>query len=218
MYWHMSKASQSLVIDRGLALHKLIRLITFSLAGDAYLNFMGNEFGHPEWVDFPRPGNNYSYHYARRQWHLVDDPNLRYAGLSAFDHALMQLDVQYRILDDKLIEQLSVHEEERRLVYRRGPLVFVFNFHPTQSYTDLRIPVPDAADYRVILNTDDRRFEGFGLVQENVTYPRQNVASGDRAQSVQIYLPSRSAQVLAPIQTSAPARAMNPGSSPAAKC
>ena len=142
MYWHMNKASQSLVIARGLALHKMIRLITFSLAGEAYLNFMGNEFGHPEWVDFPRPGNNNSYHYARRQWHLVDDPNLHYAGLNAFDQAMMQLDIQHHILDDKLIEQLAVHEEGRWLVYRRGPLVFVYNFHPTQSYSDLRIPVP----------------------------------------------------------------------------
>ena len=89
MYWHMDKASQSLVIDRGIALHKMIRLITFSLAGEGYLNFMGNEFGHPEWVDFPREGNLDSYHHARRQWSLVDNPLLRYKGLNNFDQAML---------------------------------------------------------------------------------------------------------------------------------
>ena len=90
MYWHMDTASQNLVIDRGIALHKMIRLITFSLAGEGYLNFMGNEFGHPEWIDFPREGNNCRYHYARRQWSLADNPNLRYAGLNDFDHAMLR--------------------------------------------------------------------------------------------------------------------------------
>ncbi len=164
MYWSMSKLSPpSLVIDRGIALHKMIRLITFSLAGEGYLNFMGNEFGHPEWVDFPRAGNNNSYHYARRQWSLVDQPHLRYAGLAAFDRAMLGLDEKYNLLEDPFIEQLACHEDTRQLVYRRGPLVFVFNFHPTESYTDLRIPVPDPRDYRVVLNTDDKVFEGFGL-------------------------------------------------------
>ena len=199
MYWHMDKASQSLVVDRGIALHKMIRLLTFALAGDAYLNFMGNEFGHPEWVDFPRPGNNYSYHYARRQWNLADADNLRYKGLAEFDRAMLDLDVRYNLLSDKLIEQLAVHEENRQLVFRRGPLVFAFNFHPGNSYTGLRIPVPDPADYRLILDTDDKCFGGFGLVRSGVVYPRQDVATHDRQQSVQIYLPSRSAQVLAPV-------------------
>ena len=102
MYWSMAKNKQSLVIDRGIALHKLIRLVTFSLAGEGYLNFIGNEFGHPEWVDFPREGNGYSYHYARRQWSLVDDDNLLYKGLAAFDQAMMRLDEQYKLLSDPL--------------------------------------------------------------------------------------------------------------------
>jgi 1,4-alpha-glucan branching enzyme len=201
MYWHMGKGSASVVIDRGIALHKMIRLLTFSLGGDGYLNFMGNEFGHPEWVDFPRQGNNWSYQYARRQWSLADNPGLRYAGLARFDAAMQQLDVRFNILNDALIELLSVDEAARRLVYRRGALVFVFNFHPTQSYTDLRIGVPDAADYREVLDTDNPGFGGFGRVAESMTYPCQSVAEGSRRQSVQIYLPSRSAQVLMPVGT-----------------
>ena len=198
MYWHMSRNSQSVVIDRGIALHEMIRLITFSLAGEGYLTFMGNEFGHPEWVDFPRVGNNNSYHHARRQWSLVDNPELRYKGLNEFDKAMLHLDEQFNLLDDKFIEQLMVHEDMKLLVYRRGPLVFVFNFHPTNSYSDLRIPVPDPKDYKLELNTDDKRFEGKGRVAESMVYPWQNFGYEGRSQSVQIYLPSRSAQVLSP--------------------
>src|SRR5262245_51796249 len=111
MYWMMSYNTESLVIDRGVALHKMIRLITFSLAGEAYLNFMGNEFGHPEWIDFPREGNNNSYQYARRQWSLVDSPYLRYSGLNRFDQAMMQLDIKFDLLHDPFIEQLVLNED-----------------------------------------------------------------------------------------------------------
>ena len=199
MYWHMDKASQNTVIDRGIALHKLIRLLTFSLAGEGYLNFMGNEFGHPEWIDFPREGNGWSMKYARRQWSLADNPDLHYAGLKRFDRAMLHLDEQYNLLHDPLIELLMVHEDMKLLVYRRGPLVFAFNFHPTQSYPDLRIPVPDPRDYRVVLNTDDPEFDGFGRVASKMTYPREDVPFNDRKQSLRIYLPNRSAQVLEPV-------------------
>jgi 1,4-alpha-glucan branching enzyme len=199
MYWHMGTASQNLVIDRGIALHKMIRLITFSLAGEAYLNFIGNEFGHPEWVDFPREGNRFSFHHARRQWSLVDDPGLRYRFLNEFDRAMLALDPRFNLLNDPFIEQLALHEDSRQLIYRRGPLVFVFNFHPTQSYVDLRIPVPDPEDYQIVLNTDDVRFGGHGRCAEGVVYPLRPEPMYGRAQSLLIYLPCRSAQVLAPV-------------------
>jgi 1,4-alpha-glucan branching enzyme len=199
MYFSMSKLIQSLVVDRGIALHKLIRLLTFALGGEGYLNFMGNEFGHPEWIDFPREGNNWSYHHARRQWSLVDADHLRYSGLNNFDRAMQTLDEGFNLLEDPFIEQLACHEDTKQLVFRRGPLVFVFNFHPTESYVGLRIPVPDPRDYRVVLNTDAKQFEGFGRVPEFALYPRQNVPMYGRGQSVQLYLPSRTAQVLAPV-------------------
>jgi 1,4-alpha-glucan branching enzyme len=198
MYWNMSRSVHNVIVDRGVALHKLIRLITFSLGGEGYLNFMGNEFGHPEWVDFPREGNGFSYHHARRQWSLVDDGTLRYAGLNAFDRAMQHLDARYDLLMDPLIEQLAVHEDTRQLIYRRGPVVFAFNFHPTESYEGLRIPVPDADDYVVVLNTDDAAFDGWARVREGMLYPRQEVPMYARGQSLQIYLPARTAQVLAP--------------------
>ncbi len=200
MYHGMGVGSGgSVVVDRGIALHKMIRLVTFSLAGEAYLNFIGNEFGHPEWVDFPREGNGFSFQYARRQWSLADNPSLRYQGLNEFDQAMQALDKRFHLLHDPLIEQLALHEDTRQLVYRRGPLVFAFNFHPTESYADLRIPVPDAADYRVVLNTDDTRYAGPGRSAENIVYPLQHTPMYGRNQSIQIYLPSRSAQVMAPV-------------------
>lgn len=198
MYWHMSRSSESQVIDRGIALHKIIRLLTFSLGGEAYLNFIGNEFGHPEWVDFPREGNGYSYQHARRQWSLVDHPDLRYRDLNAFDQALQRLDQERGVLTDPFIEQLAVLEAEKVLVYRRGPLVFAVNLHPTESHSGLRIPVPDAADYRPILDTDRPEFGGHSRVDPNTLYPRQDVPLFGREQSIQLYLPSRTAQVLAP--------------------
>ena len=112
---------------------------------------------------------------------------------------MQRLDIDYHLLEDPFIEELAIHEDTRQLVYRRGPLVFVFNFHPTESYNNLRIPVPDPKDYKVILNTDAKVFEGHGLVAEPMVYPRQNVGMYSRAQSIQLYLPARSAQVLAPI-------------------
>lgn len=204
MYWHMNKAGSTPVVDRGVALHKLIRLFTFSLAGEGYLNFMGNEFGHPEWIDFPREGNAWSMHYARRQWSLADNPALRYAGLNTFDREMQMLDERFHLLEDPLIELLMLHEENKLLIYRRGPLVFAFNFHPTASYADLRIPVPDPVDYRTVLDTDEPRFEGFGRVAPQMTHPREDISDHGRAQSIRIYLPNRSAEVFAPVHLSPP--------------
>ena len=158
LYTKMSVSTPNLRIARGVALHKLIRLLTFSLGGEGYLNFMGNEFGHPEWIDFPRAGNNNSYWYARRQWHLVDDDTLHYQHLNAFDAAMQGLDTTYHLLTDENIQLLFIHEDAKQIVYARDGLVFAFNFHPTASATDWRIPVPEKTDYRLILNTDDTEF------------------------------------------------------------
>ena len=204
MYTHMSRFAKDHLVDRGIALHKLIRLLTFSLGGESYLNFMGNEFGHPEWIDFPRVDNGYSYHYARRQWSLADNPDLRYGQLREFDRAMLDLDREFGLLEDPFIEQIAVHEDTRQLIYRRGSLVFVYNLHPTESYADLRIPVPDPTDYRVVLDTDSAELGGHQRGAPNMTYPCQPVPMYGRAQSIQIYLPARSAQVLAPVNLPRP--------------
>ena len=195
LYSNMSVSTTSHLVARGIALHKLIRLLTFSLGGEGYLNFMGNEFGHPEWIDFPRAGNNNSYWYARRQWHLVDDGKLRYQHLNAFDRAMQHLDAMHYLLADENIQLLFIHEEAKQIVYERGGLVFAFNFHPSESAADWRIPVPEKADYRLLLNTDDPVYGGYGDI-ESVHYPWQDVAMEGQAQSIQLYVPARSAQVL----------------------
>jgi 1,4-alpha-glucan branching enzyme len=198
IYYHMSKGSQNLIVERGMALHKMIRLITFAIGGEAYLNFMGNEFGHPEWIDFPREGNNFSFKYARRLWSLVDDPLLRYHALGEFDRAMIRLDQDYNLLALMPSERLNVHEDRKLLICRRGPLVFAFNFHPGRSYTDYRVGVPDATDYKLILNTDDIWFGGHGEVLAGQVYPVQSVRADGRSQSIQLYLPARTALVLHP--------------------
>ncbi len=200
MYWLMSKvATGNVVIERGMALHKMIRLITFLFGGEGYLNFMGNEFGHPEWIDFPREGNHNSYKYARRQWSLAEDPLLRYRDLAAFDKAMTALDEKYNVLSGAPQELIHVHEDAKTVVARRGDLVAIFNFHPQQSHTDYRLGIPAATDYKLILNTDDFWFGGHGIVQTGEVYPMQKVACDHRAQSTQIYIPSRTAQILAPV-------------------
>jgi 1,4-alpha-glucan branching enzyme len=200
MYWHMSRLQpRHPVIDRGLALHKLMRLLTFSLGGEGWLNFMGNEFGHPEWIDFPRAGNGNSYKYARRQWSLVDNPDLRYRDLGAWDRAMQNLADGWQLLRDGFIEQLFVDEDAKVLIYRRGPLVFAMNWHPTVSRQDYRIPVPDPLDYQVILDSDAPEYSGFGRVQSGQVYWHQAQPLAGRPFSIQLYLPARSAQVLGPV-------------------
>lgn len=200
MYWHMGKTESNPVVDRGIALHKLIRLLTFSLGGEAYLNFMGNEFGHPEWIDFPREGNNNSFHFARRQWSLVDNSELKYQYLNNFDQVMHKLDQKTKILTDQFIEPILQDDKSKLLVFRRGPLVFAYNFHPETSYADLEIGVPDPNDYQIILDTDESRFGGFARVKKSGNYPLQPVKMHHRDQSLKIYLPSRTAQVLRPMK------------------
>lgn len=190
MYWHMEVGNQNLTIDRALALHKMIRLVTFATAGNGYLTFIGNEFGHPEWVDFPRAGNNWSYHYARRQWSLRDNPNLKYHYLAEFDREMMLLDQKFRILDHDWPNKLYEHVQDQVLAFERGGLLFVFNLHPSNSYEGRVIPTRPGT-YSIALETDAAIFGGFGRIDPKVTYR----ASGPDS-SVSLYLPSRTGLVL----------------------
>ncbi len=162
MYTHMSKLSDpSTVIDRGLALHKMIRLLTMSLAGEGYLNFMGNEFGHPEWIDFPREGNNWSGYYCRRQWHLADDTLLKYYWLQDFDKAMLQMAKDNDVLAEDPLS-LWIGEEEQVLVYERGGVLFAFNFSPARSHDGYFLCAPEEdAQYKAFLSTDDEAFGGW---------------------------------------------------------
>lgn len=191
MYWHMRVSDKSVVIDRAIALHKMIRLVTFGTAGNGYLTFMGNEFGHPEWVDFPREGNNWSYHYARRQWSLRDSLELKYRFLAEFDRAMMVLGEDYKVLEHEWPRKCYEHVDDKVLAFERAGLLFVFNFHPSQSYQGREIGVPQGS-YRVVLDTDAASFGGFGRVDPAVTH---TTSSEDGL--LRLYLPSRSALVLA---------------------
>ena len=186
MYTAMEKSSQSLIIDRGMALHKLLRLLTMTLGGEGYLTFMGNEFGHPEWIDFPREGNGWSYHYCRRQWHLAEDPTLRFGSLLAFEKAMVSMAKSLRVVGGKG-QLLFVDNEKKIIIYRKGGGIFAFNFHPTRSYEDLRLPV-DTGDYQVVMSSDDHAFGGQGRIWHE--------AYRAEAEGVQLYLPARTAVVL----------------------
>ena len=168
IYWNMHKDSQNLIIERAVALHKMSRLITLTSAGNGYLNFMGNEFGHPEWIDFPRQGNNWSYAKCRRQWSLSEDDNLRFKYLNNFDRKMVGLMRERNILDYR-IQVLAIDNEKNVLAYERGGLFFFFNFHPTNPYYDYGI-VTLPGKYSLIMNTDNAEFGGHGIVQEPQEY------------------------------------------------
>lgn len=160
IYWKMDLNSQSLKIDRAIALHKLIRLITFSLAGEGYLNFMGNEFGHPEWLDFPRQENHDDFQHARRQWSLADNKDLRFQYLLAFDQAMINLERHYKFLESpEPVQQLWIKNSDKLLAYKKGQLLFVFNFHPSYEQ-ELQLQFPEKPE--LIFNSDDQKFGGFG--------------------------------------------------------
>jgi 1,4-alpha-glucan branching enzyme len=196
MYDSMHTENDSLIVDRGMALHKMIRLLTLATAGHGYLNFMGNEFGHPEWIDFPRQANNWSYRYARRQWHLADDPNLKYQYLSAFDRGMLDLAKALRLLEHQDLTLLCDHDEDKILAFGRAGLVFVFNFHATRSFTDYGINVP-GGEYTLLLDSDAPAFGGHGRLLDARDHLFKSVVSaGGQGSFITLYLPNRTALVL----------------------
>ena len=191
MYWHMDKADPDPVIERGIALHKLIRLVTLVLGGEGWLNFMGNEFGHPEWLDFPREGNDWSYHYCRRQWSLVDNPALKYGWLAEFDRQLMTFAKETQLLSTPPAQQLQIDHAQKIIVAERANLIFVFNFSVGNSAFAYPIHVPSLEPRKLILDTDQADTGGHDRVDHTLDYP---VATDG---IMQIYTPSRSGLVYA---------------------
>ena len=192
MYTDMNKDCHNPRIDRAIALHKMIRLFTLGGGGEGYLNFMGNEFGHPEWIDFPREGNGWSFHYCRRQWSLLDNGMLKYQWLGDFDRDMLKVTQENRIFDQKMGDLLLNKEPEKTLVFYRKGLLFAFNFHPSQSLTNVLVPVPRPGEYTVELCTDDDKYGGFHQV-EHIPYPTKRFDGKDY---VELYLPARTAVVL----------------------
>eukprot|EP00249_Psilotum_nudum_P019294 c27182_g1_i1 orf=709-3138(+) len=195
-------------IDRGIALHKMIRLVTMGLGGEGYLNFMGNEFGHPEWIDFPRadrhlpngkfiPGNNNSFDKCRRRWDLGDADYLRYQGLQEFDCDMHALEEKYGFMTSEHRHVSRKDEDERLIVFERGDLVFVFNFHWSKSYTNYRVGCLKPGTYKIVLDSDERRFGGFGRIDHNSCFFTSEGLYDNRPCSFMVYAPSRTAVVYA---------------------
>ena len=196
MYTNMSTLSEfTPVIERGMALHKMIRLITHGLGGEGYLNFIGNEFGHPEWLDFPREGNQNSFHYARRQFNLPDDPLLRYKGLNDFDSKMQWTEEKYGWLHSPQAYVSLKHDGDKVIAFERAGLLWIFNFHPSSSFTDYRIGVEQAGTYRIVLNSDAPEFGGLGRVKDDGRFFTTDFAWNDRKNFVQVYIPTRTAIV-----------------------
>ncbi|MBF0945729.1 MAG: alpha amylase C-terminal domain-containing protein, partial [Alloprevotella sp.] len=197
MYWHFRKGDENDRATRGIALHKMIRLVTASTINGGYLNFMGNEFGHPEWIDFPREGNGWSHKYARRQWHLVDDKELCYHFLGDFDKAMLSTLKSERNIQKLPVVEIWHNDGDQVLAFQRGDLLFVFNFSPTTSYTDYGFMVKKGA-YSVVLNTDNPDFGGYGLTDDTITHFTNDdpILEADGKGWLQLYIPARSAVVL----------------------
>ncbi len=193
MYTDMEKTTHNPVIDRAIALHKMIRLFTMAGGGEAYLNFMGNEFGHPEWIDFPREGNGWSFHYCRRQWSLRDNPKLKYEWLGQFDEDMVHLAKEANLFDQRMGNLRLIDSTRQVIVFYRSGLLFALNFSPCNSYTDVEISLPDIADYEVAMCSDDAKYGGNNLVA-HMKYPAQVDKEGNS--TIKLYLPARTAVVL----------------------
>ncbi|XP_077150188.1 1,4-alpha-glucan-branching enzyme isoform X1 [Ranitomeya variabilis] len=197
MYSNMSVMSPlTPVIDRGIQLHKMIRLITHALGGEGYLNFIGNEFGHPEWLDFPRKGNNESYHYARRQFHLTDDNFLRYRFLYAFDRDMNRLEEKFGWLSSPPAYVSTKHEGDKIIAFERANLLFIFNFHPYKSFTGYRVAVDTPGKYMIALDTDSGEYGGHERINHRTEFFTENQPYNNRQYSILIYIPCRVALVL----------------------
>ena len=192
MYTDMNKDCHNPIIDRAIALHKMIRLLTLAGGGEAYLNFMGNEFGHPEWIDFPREGNGWSFHYCRRQWSLLENGLLKYQWLGEFDRDMIKLAKGNDIFKQQMASLMLLKEPEKVIAFYRNGLLFAFNFNPNESYTNVLIPVPANADYTLKLSSDDEQYGGQNLVE----HMKYTVKKFDNQYFVELYLPARTAVIL----------------------
>ncbi|WP_317165624.1 alpha-amylase family glycosyl hydrolase [Nibribacter ruber] len=193
MYFHMQVADKNANIDRGMALHKMIRLLTLALGGEAYLTFIGNEFGHPEWVDFPRQGNDWSYQYARRQWSLADNPDLKYRQLWQFEKDMLRVSKENELLTQGPAHLLHLDTHNNVLIFERAGLVLLFNFHVKNSIPDYIFPLNHAGSYQIILSSDAPETGGHDRVDTELEYFTQPTKYGPR---MSVYLPNRTALVL----------------------
>ena len=162
-----------------------------------YLNFMGNEFGHPEWIDFPREGNGWSHKYARRQWNLVDNKELCYHLLGDFDRNMLDVIKKEKDFIKTPVVEIWHNDGDQVLAFMRGDLLFVFNFSPSRSFTDYGFLVPTGS-YDVLLNTDAKEFGGNGFADDSMPHITNydQLYAAQHKEWLKLYIPSRSAVVL----------------------
>ena len=195
MYADMNHGNHNVRLEQALAMHKMLRLLTIGAGGMGYLNFMGNEFGHPEWIDFPREGNQWSYQYARRQWSLLENPFLRYSDLAKFDQSMLASIQEYKILQTEWAHNLRQHQDDQLLIFERSGCIFAFNLHPAFSQKDCNIPAPKACKWKVVLSTDEPTYGGYGNIDTSVIYESRK--SGAEF-GFTFYLPALCGVMLAP--------------------
>jgi len=196
MYWHMDKNSQNMMIERGIALHKMVRFITISLGCEGYLNFMGNEFGHPEWIDFPREGNCWNFKHCQRLWSLPDNPLLRYEYLNDFDSAMIHLMSKEGLMGGGVPQSLWLDQQKMIMAYKKKNYVFIFNFHPTNSYAEFELPIHENGCFQVVLDTDEERFGGQARISHRTVYETSRLSQLTDFSGIVIYSPNRTGMVL----------------------
>ncbi|CAI4211611.1 unnamed protein product [Parascedosporium putredinis] len=176
LYTNMSNLTPlTPVIDRGMALHKMIRLLTHGLGGEGYLNFEGNEFGHPEWLDFlARVTRTRSVSQRIRS---VDELVRGEARMATRPQAYISLK----------------HEGDKVIVFERGKALFIFNFNSTESFADYRIGVDVPGTYKVVLNTDSKDVGGHDRVDSNTRYHTTAMEWNGRKNWTHVYVPCRTA-------------------------
>ena len=196
IYSHMLKSDDNLIIRRAMELEKLIKFITITLGGEGYLNFMGNEFGHPDWIDFPRIGNNWSYKYAKRQWSLMDNKELKYDYLANFDREMLNLMKSYNVLSATDLQNLWTDEENKLLAFKKGGLIFLFNFNPNISFPEYELPTNEMGKFEVVFNSDEPMFGGLNRIQTDYIYNSKMLSQKENKVGITIYSPSRTVLVL----------------------
>lgn len=200
MYWHMNRDSENIIIDRAIALHKMIRLITISTGSEGYLNFMGNEFGHPEWIDFPREGNNWSFAHCQRKWSLVDNPLLRYSELNNFDSSMINFIKSNNLMGGE-VKCLWINNNKKIIAFKKNHYLWVFNFHPENSYKKFQLPIHSEGTFQVVLDTDREEFGGFNRIDSKILYKVKYLSKISKDRGIEFYLPCRCGIVFKKVST-----------------
>lgn len=142
-----------IIVDR-LNLLKTIKVITMVLGGEGYLNFIGNEFNHPEWVEFPSKENEWSFERCRRYWDLISkDHGSYYIFLLNFEKKILKIVSELSFggrhwLD--LLERVPNEENSNLLIVKIGSSLKVV-INTSQDLSSYKRSKIDDRKYELIL-------------------------------------------------------------------